>query len=130
MSGAGQMTDYGTDGNPVAAVGQRRPHTAHGARAGFPSSSQQQPQLQQQQAGGVYSNGGGSGAVDPNKQQAGMYDGEEVKKKKLKRKIIKNKYVFPVCYVLIGFSSFHEYCLLINHTFNIYFNISPLILFF
>ena len=61
-AGGGGMQDYGTDGNP--AVGQRRPHTAHGARAGFPSSSQQM-------AGGVYN----GAPVDPKLQQQ-MYDEE------------------------------------------------------
>lgn len=52
--------EYNADGQP--AVGQRRPHTAHGGRAGFPSSS---PQM----AGAAY----GSDQLKP-----GMYDGEQV----------------------------------------------------
>lgn len=58
---AGGMADYGTEG--ANAMGQRRPHTAHGGRAGFPSSSQPM-------AGA----GGGYGA-DP---KQALYDGEEV----------------------------------------------------
>jgi hypothetical protein len=62
-AGGTGMVDYGTDGAPNA-VGQRRPHTAHGGRgAGFPSSSQPI-------AGGVYSG-------DPNKGQAMYNDGGE-----------------------------------------------------
>lgn len=38
--GNGGMDNYGTDGGAQTnAMGQRRPHTAHGGRAGFPSSS-------------------------------------------------------------------------------------------
>jgi hypothetical protein len=60
--GSAAPTDYGTDGQPV--TGQRRPHTAHGGRAGFPSSAQQ----------GVV----GGYPVDPKQQQQQqMYDGEE-----------------------------------------------------
>ena len=55
--------DYSAEGQPV--VGQRRPHTAHGARAGFPSSS---PQTQM--AGAAY---GG----DPMK--PALYDQEQVR---------------------------------------------------
>lgn len=64
--GAGGMQEYGSDGTPAVAGGQRRPHTAHGARAGFPSPSQQM--------------NGGAGVVygsDAQKQGAGaVYDGE------------------------------------------------------
>lgn len=35
----GNIDNYGTDGAQTNAMGQRRPHTAHGGRAGFPSSS-------------------------------------------------------------------------------------------
>mmetsp|Transcript_31961 Transcript_31961/g.53900 ORF Transcript_31961/g.53900 Transcript_31961/m.53900 type:complete len:498 (-) Transcript_31961:1137-2630(-) len=50
--GSSGMADYGTDGAPAATIGQRRPHTAHGARAGFPSSSGQNIQ------GGAIHDGG------------------------------------------------------------------------
>ena len=56
LGAAGGMADYGTEGAP-AVGGQRRPHTAHGGRAGFPSSSQPIA--------------GGTGQP--------MYDGEEVR---------------------------------------------------
>lgn len=60
--------DYGAGdgGGQTNALGQRRPHTAHGGRAGFPSSSAPI-------AGGVYSNGAG----DPSKQGTMYNDGGE-----------------------------------------------------
>lgn len=53
--------EYSADGQPV--MGQRRPHTAHGARAGFPSSS---PQM----AGAAYG---------PDQMKPQLYDGEQVR---------------------------------------------------
>lgn len=61
----GNIENYGTDGAQTNAMGQRRPHTAHGGRAGFPSSSAPI-------AGGVY-----GAAGDPSKQGAMYNDGGE-----------------------------------------------------
>jgi len=79
----GNIENYGTDGGQTNAMGQRRPHTAHGGRAGFPSSSAPI-------AGGVY-----GAAGDPSKQGA-MYNdgGEEVSE-------------LDRC---ISFLSFHDVC--------------------
>ena len=70
MGGVTGLNDYGTEeraggggGAPTATIGQRRPHTANGQRAGFPTASQ------------PISNSG----YDTAKQAVAQYnDGEEV----------------------------------------------------